>query len=76
MREAKGGKTVKVEQLKTKIKEAGHTLAETAEALSIDQSTLYRKLQDEGASFTLEQAEKLKSFLCLTNEEATDIFLS
>lgn len=65
-----------IERLKGKIKSSGHTLAETANAINIDQSTLYRKLQTQGETFTLAQADGLKSFLGLTNEEATEIFLA
>ena len=50
------------------------TVAEVSEAAGMDDSTFYRKLNREGATFTVEQAFKISKFLSLTPDQATDIF--
>ena len=46
-----------------------------AQKIGVDPSTFYRKLKDDGASFTVGQMHKIVEALNLTKEEATAIFL-
>lgn len=45
-----------------------------AEMLDISLSTLHRKLKAGGGTFTLEELEKMKTALNLTDREAAEIF--
>lgn len=57
------------------IKKRGYKVSDVATALGIDKSTLYRKLNgDVECGLTINEAKKLKSFLSLSDEEATNIF--
>lgn len=62
-----------IRKLKGKIVEKGMNVETLAGKLGVDRSTLYRKL-DVGEKFTIGEAQKIKSELDLTNEEANDIF--
>ena len=46
------------------------SMVEIAEALSIDKSTLWRKMSD----FSREEVKKIKEFLGLSNDQAMEIF--
>ena len=48
---------------------------ELAQRIGVDASTFYRKMKDEGISFTVGQMHKIVNVLSLTHEEATAIFL-
>ena len=50
------------------------TQQKLAEKMEISLSTLSRKLCTGGGGFTLEELEKLKRLLNMTDEEAIDIF--
>lgn len=63
-------------KLKGKIVENGLTLHDVAKALGIDDSTLYRKMKNNGISFTIGEANKLTKCLRLTKDEAMDIFFN
>lgn len=43
--------------------------------LGIDESTLYRKLNAEGKSFTMDEVHKMVDILELSESEANEIFL-
>lgn len=62
-----------VQKLKSKIVERGINVETLAGKLGIDRSTLYRKL-DAYEKFTIGEAQKIKTELELTSEEATAIF--
>lgn len=48
---------------------------ELAQRIGVDASTFYRKMKDEGITFTVGQMHKIVDALNLTHDEATAIFL-
>lgn len=67
---------VNVTKLMGKIKEEGFTQESLAKQLSIDKSTLYRKIKSEALSFSIGEMHAIAEKLRLTKEEATEIFLA
>lgn len=67
---------VNVLKFKGKVVENGLNLSEVAEAINIDRSTLFRKLNENGEDFTIKQADELTKLLKLTAEETMAIFFS
>lgn len=63
-----------IQKLKGKMVEKGMNVETLAAKISIDRSTLYRKL-DAGEKFTIGEAQRIKAVLDLTSDEASDIFL-
>ena len=49
------------------------SMVEIAEALSIDKSTLWRKMSGS-SDFSREEVQKIKEFLGLSNDQAMEIF--
>lgn len=66
---------MKLNKLKAKIVENGMNVEAVADAIGIDRSSMYRKLNNFD-KITIGEASKLKDCLHMTNEEASDIFLS
>lgn len=66
---------MKLYKLKAKIVENGTNVEAVADYIGIDRSSLYRKLNNFD-KITIGEATKLKECLHMTNEEASDIFLS
>lgn len=66
---------MKLNKLKAKIVENGTNVESVADFIGIDRSSLYRKLNNFD-KITIGEAAKLKEYLHMTDEEATDIFLS
>lgn len=64
-----------INKLKAKIVENGTNVEAVADYIGIDRSSMYRKLNNF-EKITIGEASKLKEFLKMTNEEATDIFLT
>lgn len=56
-------------EFRAQVMRADKTFKETAKYLNIDESTLYRKIQNNG-SFTREEINKLIEFLSIENPEA------
>lgn len=48
---------------------------ELAQRIGVNASTFYRKMKDEGVSFTVGQMHKIVDALNLSHEEAAAIFL-
>lgn len=67
---------VNVDKLHGKIKEMRTNVAEIAAKMGIDKSTLYRKLNNNGAGLTVKDAQQLVEILQLTDEEALLIFFA
>ena len=67
---------VNVNKLKGKIIERGMNVGTLAKDLKIDKSTLYRKLNDKGETFTIKEANEILEVLELTIEEANAIFFN
>lgn len=67
---------VNVNKLKGKIVENEINIAMLANKIGVDKSTLYRKLNVDGESFTIKEADLIARELSLTPIEATAIFFS
>lgn len=67
---------VNVNRLKGKLVENGATVEEMARFIGVSAATIYRKLQNNGESFTIGEASRIAGFLHLTPDEATAIFFS
>ena len=67
---------VNVNKLRGKIVEQGITVEKLASQIGIDRSTLYRKMNNEGESFTIKEANLICKALNLNGQEATAIFFS
>lgn len=63
-----------VDLLKSTIKHSGKSIAMVASNINVDESTFYRKLQQNGETFTVAQAAAIKDALNLSAKEAYDIF--
>jgi plasmid maintenance system antidote protein VapI len=70
-----GATGMKLNKLKAKIIENGMNVEALADAISMERSTLYRKL-NKFEKITIGEAVKMKDALGMTDAEATDIFLS
>lgn len=62
-------------KLRGRIVECGLRQEDVAKAIGIDASTLSRKLNADGETFTIGQMYKLADVLSLSGEEAAEIFL-
>ena len=67
---------VNVNMLKDAIKNSTHTIDSLSEVIGIDKSTFYRKLERNGATFTVEQANVIKVELGLSALTAQQIFFA
>lgn len=73
----KGGeRMVNINKLRGKIIENGLSVKDLADNLEMDRSTLYRKMNSEGDTLTISDAEKISKILNLTLEEVNSIFFS
>lgn len=66
---------MKLNKLKAKIIEKGLNVEALADAIGIDRSSLYRKLNNF-EKITIGEAARMKEILDMTNEEANEIFLA
>lgn len=69
-------KNVNVNKLKAKLVERGISVSELAEMIGINKSTLYRKLNANGDSLLVSEANAIVKVLHLTPGEAMAIFFS
>lgn len=69
-----GGETVDTSLLKDKIKEAGFTISSFADAVNIDRTTFYRRLNREGDDFTISEVNRIIKVLAIDAKTATLIF--
>ena len=67
---------MKINKLKAKVVEKEMNIEMLAKKLGINQSSLYRKLNNAGEKITIGEAVKIKNILDIKDEEAIDIFLS
>lgn len=63
-----------VNKLKGKIVENGLSVKEVSESIGIEKSTFYRKLNNQGETFTVREINLIRETLKLTKEEAMAIF--
>lgn len=66
---------MKLNKLKAKIVELGMNVEMLADKIGMERSTLYRKLNNF-EKITIGEAIRMKDALEMTDEEASDIFLS
>ena len=69
-------KVVNTNKLKGKIVECGMNISELAELIGIDKATLYRKINANGQTITIKEADLISKELKLSKEEVNDIFFS
>ena len=67
---------VNVNKLKGKIVECGLSVQELADKIGVDKATLYRKLNANGETFLIKEADAISKVLGLTGEEVNAIFFS
>lgn len=67
---------VNINKLKGKIVENDLTIEKLADIIGINRSTIYRKLNHEGETFTIKEANLIARALNLTAEEVNAIFFS
>lgn len=63
-----------VNKLKGKIVEKGLSVTEVAMKIGIDRSSLYRKLNNEGETLTIKEANLIVKVLEIPPDEAIEIF--
>lgn len=67
---------VNVNKIHAKLRELVMSVEDVAKRMGIDRSTLYRKLNNNGAGLTVKDAQMLVDILQLTQQEALDIFFA
>ena len=67
---------VNIRKLKAKMVEKDISIIQLANILSIDRSTVYRKLNKSGENFTVKDVEKISKALSLTYDDINDIFFT
>jgi len=65
-----------VNKLKGRIVENNIAIPDLAKMINVDKATLYRKLSNNCATFTIREANALVSALNLSSEDAVAIFFS
>ena len=76
MRQNRGGKMVNINKLKGKIVESGLSMEILAKKIGINKSTLYRKINGKGNSFSIKEADLIVETLALSQAEAIAIFFA
>lgn len=66
---------VNIPMLRGRIIENGYNVQSFAERIGIDRSTFYRRIKDDGLSFTVSEIHAMIDALHLTEEEAARVFL-
>ena len=67
---------VNVKKLKAKLVECGYNVDAVADNIGIDRATFYRRLANNGETFTIGEADSISRFLMLTKDEVNAIFFS
>lgn len=65
-----------VNKLKGKIVEKGMTVERLSNLIGMDRSTFYRKLNNQGETFTVKEVNLIRKHLHLTKDEAMEIFFT
>lgn len=63
-----------INKLKAKLVERGLNVSKLADMMEVDRSTLYRKMKNNGETFTVKEVNTLVKLLDLTPSEAVEIF--
>jgi len=67
---------INVNKLKGKIVEKGLSIEDVAKAIGINKSTLYRKINNNGETLTIKEANVICKVLGLCGKEAAEIFFN
>ena len=67
---------VNIRKLKARMVEKDMSVDQLAEKIGVDRSTLYRRFADNGASFTIGEAMKIRFALDLNSDQAAEIFFA
>lgn len=67
---------VNINKLKGKIVERELSVTKLADKIGMDRSTLYRKMANNGLDFSIREVNLISKELCLTEEEAMQIFFT
>lgn len=67
---------VNIDKLRGKIVENRLTVETLADEVGVDRSTLYRRINGGGGSFTIDEASKIAKALKLTADEVNSIFFA
>lgn len=67
---------VNVNKLKGKVVECGISISELAVKIGIDKATLYRKLAENGETFSIREADLISKSLGMTLSEVNAIFFT
>ena len=66
---------VNLKKLKLKLKEKGLSVEDVSKTMGINRATLYRKIKNDGETFTVRDIDKLSRVLGLQVDEINEIFL-
>lgn len=67
---------VNVNKLKGKLVECGMNVETVANLMRMDRATFYRRLADNGDTFTIAEADNISKILGLTRNEVNEIFFA
>lgn len=65
-----------IRKLKAKLVEKDVSIADLANILNVDKSTVYRKFNKSGESFTVNDVDKIAKALSLTYNDINEIFFA
>ena len=68
--------TVNIRKLKAKLTELGLNVEELGKMIGYDRSAIYRRMANDGAALTVDDANKIIKALKLTASEAIAIFFA
>jgi DNA-binding phage protein len=67
---------VNINKFKGKVVERGLNITKLAKKVGMDRSTFYRKMQNDGETFTVREVNSIVNVLGLSAEEALEIFFT
>lgn len=65
-----------MKKLKLKLKEKGLSVEDVSKTMGINRSTFYRKIKNDGETFTVGDIDKLSRVLGLQVDEINEIFFA
>ena len=67
---------VNINRLKTALKQRNITIEQASEAIGIHPATFYRRIDRQGAKFTIEEVDALVKLLGIDNDDVAEIFFA
>ena len=67
---------VNMKKLKLKLKETGLSVEDVSKTMGINRATLYRKIKNDGETFTVRDIDRLSRILGLQVDEINEIFFA